>query len=116
MRMLFEGPGVMWKINVSRALYASHEATPIDLEFEIPAMVSEYAHLSWVLPLPSDPADFTYTATRQAGSDGMVGVLSVGKEKLRTPAIRPAAAHFGFVGGPQPEIILGAGNMTIPRA
>ena len=91
-------------------------------------MINEYAHLSWVLDLPYDPANFTYTETE----GGLPGVLSVGQESLRTPSMRPAAAQYSFVGsgdaadandsdassaacggGPKPEIVLGSG---VPRA
>ena len=57
-RMSFEDAGVMWQLN-----FSNPGEVPIvaQVEFELPFMVHEYAAMRWVLPLPYDPANFTYT-------------------------------------------------------
>ena len=110
-RMMYERAGVLWIVNVTNP---SAAAVAADVEFELTAMVTEYAHVSWVLPLPYDPANFTYTEL----SNGLHGVLSVGRESWRTPSTRPAAAAITITveGGEGPDIYLPSSTDAVPRA
>jgi hypothetical protein len=88
MRMLFEQPGVLWKLNITNP--SDEPSTATDVEFELSAMVNELAHVAWVQPLPYDPANFSYTLFGASAGTGLRGIVSLGKAALRTPALRPA--------------------------
>jgi len=107
MRMLFEKGGVMWQVNISNSGSAAVSA---DVQFELSAMVTEYAHVAWVQSLPFDPRNFTYT--QQTVVAASRGVLSVGKSFLHTDTTRPAASLIAFV-GEAPAFDLGS---AIPTA
>jgi hypothetical protein len=114
-RMLFEQPGVMWEVNITNA---DSTAAAADVEFELPAMVNELAHVAWVQRLPFDPSNYTFTKL----GGGLHGVLSVGKAALATASTRPAASLFAFprVGededAPEITLPLGSTSSSVPRA
>ena len=86
--MLFEQPGVLWKLNITNP--SDEASTATDVEFELSAMVNELAHVAWVQPLPYDPSNFSYTQFGASAGTGLRGIASLGKPALRTPALRPA--------------------------
>lgn len=128
MRMLFEEPGVLWLFNLSNP---TDSAVTVDFELELALMVNEFAHVAWVLELPYDPANFTYTelggdpghqsqglgGAALAGS-GLRGVQSVGKPELNTASMLAAAAVFAFADEDPAFALPPAAGATsgIPRA
>lgn len=91
LRMLFEKPGVLWRLNVTNP--SDTPSTAADFEFELSAMVNELAHVAWVQPLPYDPANFSYTEFIASAGVRLRGIASMGKSELRTSARRPAVRH-----------------------
>lgn len=113
-RMVFEQPAIVWQIDITNSADA-RTSVAADVEFELTAMVNEYAHVSWVLPVPFDPTNFTYTKTGCTPSGGSIcGVVAVGKAPA-TPSVRPAASVIAFV-DEMPEIDLPAPGVGVPRA
>ena len=111
-RMVFEQPAIVWQVDLTNSADAE---TSVAAEFELTAMVHEYAHVSWVLPVPFDPANFKYAKTGCGTSGGGIcGVMAVGNAPP-TPSIRPAASVIAFVDD-MPEIDLPARDVGVPRA
>lgn len=110
--MLFESNGVMWHINISNP---THHVATIDVEFELAAMVLEFAHVAWVNQLPYNPANFSYSAYSSNATTGvgLTGVMSMGDQSWTSEQIRPAASLFAFV-EESPTIKLS--DRALPRA